>query len=119
MFEKVIVIDGRGHLMGRLASIAAKEIMNGQNLVVVRCEELNISGSRERGARARASASARGRGRAGARARGERGATPSARTALVEPCRRTPHPRPRLSPTPLSPPPAPCLFRAAKTTATS
>ena len=58
MFEKVIVIDGRGHLMGRLASIAAKEIMNGQNLVVVRCEELNISGSREQGARAREGAGA-------------------------------------------------------------
>lgn len=45
MFEKVIIIDGRGHLLGRLASIVAKELLAGQHVVVVRCEELNISGS--------------------------------------------------------------------------
>ncbi|CAN3355531.1 large ribosomal subunit protein uL13B [Diutina catenulata] len=43
-FEPVIVIDGKGHLVGRLASIIAKQILNGQKIVVVRCEELNISG---------------------------------------------------------------------------
>lgn len=45
MHEKVIIIDGRGHLLGRLASIIAKELLNGQRIIVVRCEELNISGS--------------------------------------------------------------------------
>jgi len=40
-----LVIDGRGHLLGRLASIVAKQILNGQRLVVVRCEEINVSGS--------------------------------------------------------------------------
>eukprot|EP00043_Microstomoeca_roanoka_P020664 m.253628 g.253628 ORF g.253628 m.253628 type:complete len:199 (+) comp17248_c0_seq1:659-1255(+) len=45
MFEKQIVIDARGHLLGRLASIVAKELLNGQKVVVVRCEQLNISGS--------------------------------------------------------------------------
>jgi len=45
MFEKVIVIDGRGHLVGRLASVVAKEILNGQKVVVVRCEELIMSNS--------------------------------------------------------------------------
>ncbi|KAF8755593.1 DNA mismatch repair [Rhizoctonia solani] len=40
-----IVIDGKGHLLGRLASIIAKQILNGQKIVVVRCEEVNISGS--------------------------------------------------------------------------
>merc|ERR1711965_818231 len=44
-FEKLVVIDGRGHLMGRLASFVAKEALNGQKVVVVRCEELVISGS--------------------------------------------------------------------------
>jgi len=39
-----IVIDGKGHLLGRLASIVAKQLLNGQKIVVVRCEELNISG---------------------------------------------------------------------------
>jgi ribosomal protein L13 len=28
-----LVIDGRGHLLGRLASIVAKQIVNGQRLV--------------------------------------------------------------------------------------
>ena len=45
MFERVILIDGRGHLLGRLASVIAKQLLCGQKFVVVRCEELNISGS--------------------------------------------------------------------------
>merc|ERR1711998_103791 len=44
-FEKQIVIDARGHLLGRLASFVAKEALLGQKIVVVRCEELVISGS--------------------------------------------------------------------------
>lgn len=43
-FEKQIVIDGKDHLLGRLASVVAKEILNGQHVTVVRCEDLNISG---------------------------------------------------------------------------
>lgn len=43
-FEKEIVIDAKGHLLGRLASVVAKQILNGQRVTVVRCEELNISG---------------------------------------------------------------------------
>ena len=45
MFEKEIVIDGRGHLVGRLASKVAHELLVGQKVVVVRCEALNLSGS--------------------------------------------------------------------------
>ncbi|KAK9759811.1 60S ribosomal protein L16A [Basidiobolus ranarum] len=44
-FEKVVVIDARGHLLGRLASIISKQILTGQKVVVVRCEELNVTGS--------------------------------------------------------------------------
>jgi len=44
-FKKQIVIDGKGHLLGRLASTVAKELMLGQHVVVVRCEEIMISGS--------------------------------------------------------------------------
>lgn len=40
-----IVIDGKGHLLGRLASIISKQILSGQKITVVRCEEINISGS--------------------------------------------------------------------------
>jgi large subunit ribosomal protein L13Ae len=29
MFEKEIVIDGKGHLIGRLSSYVAKELLNG------------------------------------------------------------------------------------------
>jgi len=45
MFTKETVIDARGHMMGRLASIVAKEILNGQKVTLVRCEDMNISGS--------------------------------------------------------------------------
>lgn len=42
--QPVVIIDGKGHLLGRLASIIAKQLLNGQKVVVVRCEALNISG---------------------------------------------------------------------------
>merc|ERR1719163_1708459 len=45
MFEKEIVIDGRGHLFGRLASIVAAQLLRGQHVTVVRCEEILRSGS--------------------------------------------------------------------------
>jgi large subunit ribosomal protein L13Ae len=45
MFQKELLIDGKGHLLGRLASTIAKEILNGQKVTVVRCEGINISGS--------------------------------------------------------------------------
>lgn len=51
MFSGPIVVDGKGHLIGRLASIIAKELLNGQEVVVVRCEEIEISGTRHRNRR--------------------------------------------------------------------
>jgi len=44
-FQKELIIDGRGHMQGRLASIIAKELLNGQKVTVVRCEAINISNS--------------------------------------------------------------------------
>ncbi|CAG8515861.1 14754_t:CDS:2, partial [Dentiscutata heterogama] len=41
-FEKVIVVDAKGHLLGRLASIVAKQILTGQKIVIVRAEERMI-----------------------------------------------------------------------------
>lgn len=41
---KRVVVDARHHMLGRLASIIAKELLNGQKVVVVRCEEICISG---------------------------------------------------------------------------
>ncbi|AET40149.1 60S ribosomal protein uL13 Ecym_5394 [Eremothecium cymbalariae DBVPG len=43
-FEPVVVVDGKGHLLGRLASTVAKQLLNGQKIVVVRAEALNVSG---------------------------------------------------------------------------
>ena len=45
MFTKEVVVDGKGHILGRLASYVAKELQNGQRVVVVRCDQLVISGS--------------------------------------------------------------------------
>lgn len=45
MFDKLVVIDAKGHLLGRLSSYVAKELLNGQRVVVVRSEGINISGS--------------------------------------------------------------------------
>jgi hypothetical protein len=35
MFKKELIIDGSGHLLGRLASVVAKEILNGQHVVCI------------------------------------------------------------------------------------
>ena len=40
---KGTVVDGRGHLMGRLAAIVAKQLLRGEKIAVVRCEEMNVS----------------------------------------------------------------------------
>jgi large subunit ribosomal protein L13Ae len=45
MFEKVILIDGRQHLNGRLAATVAKQLLSGQPVVVVRCEQIEVSGN--------------------------------------------------------------------------
>merc|ERR1719245_49067 len=40
-----IIIDARGHLLGRLAALVSKTILQGQKVVIVRCEGICISGS--------------------------------------------------------------------------
>uniref|UniRef100_A0A2K6UWG1 Large ribosomal subunit protein uL13 n=1 Tax=Saimiri boliviensis boliviensis TaxID=39432 RepID=A0A2K6UWG1_SAIBB len=42
---QVLVLDGRGHLLGCLAAIVAKQVLLGQKVVVVCCEGINISGN--------------------------------------------------------------------------
>lgn len=34
MFDRLIVIDGRGHLLGRLASYVAKQLLSGNFLFI-------------------------------------------------------------------------------------
>uniref|UniRef100_A0A7S0RPU1 60S ribosomal protein L13a n=1 Tax=Chlamydomonas leiostraca TaxID=1034604 RepID=A0A7S0RPU1_9CHLO len=41
---KAVVIDARAHMLGRLASIVAKQILSGHHVVVVRAEEISVSG---------------------------------------------------------------------------
>ena len=45
MVHAAVVVDGKGHLKGRLASYVAKELLNGQRVTVIRCEQVLISGS--------------------------------------------------------------------------
>lgn len=42
---ETIVVDGRDHLLGRLASIVAKELLSGKKVVIVRCDQVCVSGS--------------------------------------------------------------------------
>lgn len=42
---KPILIDGKDHLLGRLAATVAKQLLLGQKIIVVRCEAINISGN--------------------------------------------------------------------------
>ncbi|TYH82190.1 hypothetical protein ES332_D02G041600v1 [Gossypium tomentosum] len=44
MCSKRVAVDARHHMLGRLASILAKELLNGQKIVVVRCEEICMWG---------------------------------------------------------------------------
>jgi len=45
MLNSTVVIDGRDHLIGRLASVVAKELQAGQTVIIVRCEQVCVSGS--------------------------------------------------------------------------
>ena len=42
--KNLFIIDGKGHLMGRLASICAKYLLNGNKIVIINCESIEISG---------------------------------------------------------------------------
>ncbi|PAV64502.1 hypothetical protein WR25_27221 [Diploscapter pachys] len=45
LFNKAVVIDGKDHLLGRLASVVAKQLLQGEKVIVLRCEEIAISGN--------------------------------------------------------------------------
>jgi large subunit ribosomal protein L13Ae len=42
MFEKVVVIDARGHLLGRLASYVAKQLLSGKSSLIQDKELLSL-----------------------------------------------------------------------------
>lgn len=41
------IIDGKNAILGRLASYAAKEALKGEEIVVVNCEEIIITGNKQ------------------------------------------------------------------------
>ncbi|MCW4021080.1 MAG: 50S ribosomal protein L13 [Candidatus Bathyarchaeota archaeon] len=43
---KATVIDAKGLILGRMASIAAKRLLNGEKIIIVNAEEAVISGKR-------------------------------------------------------------------------
>jgi len=43
--SKVIVIDCHGHVLGRVASVVAKNLLLGKKIVLVRCEDLQVCGT--------------------------------------------------------------------------
>ena len=45
--EEFTVIDAEGLIMGRMASIVAKRLLNGETIMIVNAEKAIISGSRE------------------------------------------------------------------------
>jgi large subunit ribosomal protein L13 len=45
--NKMKIIDGKNAVMGRLASYAAKEALKGEEVVVLNCEKVIITGSKE------------------------------------------------------------------------
>jgi large subunit ribosomal protein L13Ae len=45
ILDKAVTIDGKDHLLGRLASIVAKQLLLGQKVIVTRCESIAISGN--------------------------------------------------------------------------
>ena len=48
---KKVIVDGRDHLLGRLASIVAKQLLEGNRVVIVRAEGINMSGALHRNTR--------------------------------------------------------------------
>ncbi|MCC6040775.1 MAG: 50S ribosomal protein L13 [Desulfurococcaceae archaeon] len=46
--ESVIYIDASGHILGRLASIVAKKLLEGYNVYVVNVEKAVLSGDKQR-----------------------------------------------------------------------
>lgn len=43
--KKPIVIDCHGHVLGRVASVVAKNLLLGRHFVLVRCEDLQVCGT--------------------------------------------------------------------------
>lgn len=47
MIEKAIIIDGTDLILGRICSIIAKKILNGENVNLINAEKVVVSGNKE------------------------------------------------------------------------
>ena len=43
----MIIIDGEGHVLGRLASVISKNLLNGEEVVVLNAEKIMITGNKD------------------------------------------------------------------------
>ena len=43
----IMIIDGEGHILGRLASLISKKLLEGEDIVVINAEKIVITGSKE------------------------------------------------------------------------
>ena len=41
------IIDGKNAVLGRLASYAAKEALKGENIIILNCEKVIVTGNRK------------------------------------------------------------------------
>lgn len=46
--EDAKIIDGEGHILGRLASVVAKRLLKGEKIIVVNAEKIVLSGKKRR-----------------------------------------------------------------------
>ena len=44
----MLIIDGKNHVLGRLASVVSKRLLEGERVAIVNAEEILISGKRKR-----------------------------------------------------------------------
>lgn len=42
-----MIIDGEGHVLGRLASVVSKNLLNGEEVVILNAEKIMITGSKD------------------------------------------------------------------------
>jgi len=42
------IIDGKGAVLGRLASFVAKEVLKGEEIVIINCDQVIITGNKKR-----------------------------------------------------------------------
>lgn len=43
----MMIIDGEGHILGRLASVASKNLLDGEEIIILNAEKIMITGSKE------------------------------------------------------------------------